>query len=145
MAFKVTDRLVAWLIDNVMIACVAHVQTSLGFFTTQAAVSRRQLVEHAAIARKMSNANEVDAAAVETEVLQARYRSILAKIAEVELSTALESRQIGRQLRFVEVARLPETPLGLSRMAFTAYGTCTGLVIGGPVAMFADARRRVKP
>jgi uncharacterized protein involved in exopolysaccharide biosynthesis len=64
------------------------------------------------------------------EVLLEGYKSLLMKGEQARLAQQIERRQIGDQLRIIDPPRLPERPLGPSRLSVTVAGAFTGLGLG---------------
>jgi uncharacterized protein involved in exopolysaccharide biosynthesis len=118
-------------------------QTS-SFLAAQLAVVRRRLVEHAKVleqARIGRNGPEVQVLMLDEEMLRATYKSLWAKLEDAKLAADLESRQVGEQLRMLDVARLPERPLGMTRWALTFVGAVAGLCLGLALVVVSAARR----
>jgi uncharacterized protein involved in exopolysaccharide biosynthesis len=63
-------------------------------------------------------------------VLQDQYKALLIQSEQLRMVTNLERRQIGPQFRVVEGARLPERPLGPTRLGVNIAGTFLGLGLG---------------
>ncbi len=64
------------------------------------------------------------------EVLQERYRTLLIQAEELRTAANLERRQIGEQFKLVNAARLPERPVGPSRLSVNLAGTFAGFGLG---------------
>jgi uncharacterized protein involved in exopolysaccharide biosynthesis len=64
------------------------------------------------------------------EVLLERYRALLVRSEESKVEGTLERRSIGEQYRIVDAARLPERPVGPSRLGVNVAGTFAGLGLG---------------
>jgi uncharacterized protein involved in exopolysaccharide biosynthesis len=64
------------------------------------------------------------------EVLQETYKTLLFKGEESGLAMNLERRQIGEQLRVTDPPRLPERPVGPSRLGVNLAGTFAGFGLG---------------
>ena len=75
------------------------------------------------------------------EVLKDRYKTLLGKAHEARLAANMEHRQIGRQLKVIDPARLPDRPVGPSRIVVNVAGALAGLAIG-LVFVSASSRRR---
>jgi uncharacterized protein involved in exopolysaccharide biosynthesis len=73
------------------------------------------------------------------EVLQESYRTLLTRAEEARTASDLERRQIGQQFRVIEAARLPDEPVGPSRLSINAAGALAGCGIG---LALASMRRR---
>jgi uncharacterized protein involved in exopolysaccharide biosynthesis len=68
--------------------------------------------------------------AIEREVLEDTYRSLLAKRQSAKIAEHLETRQYGDRLLVFDLARIPERPVGLTRTQLTVAGMLSGLVVG---------------
>jgi uncharacterized protein involved in exopolysaccharide biosynthesis len=75
------------------------------------------------------------------EVLQERYKALLIKREESRMAAGIERRQIGDQFRIVDPPRLPERPVGPSRLSVNLAGTFAGLGLG---LAFVGVRGRSK-
>jgi uncharacterized protein involved in exopolysaccharide biosynthesis len=64
------------------------------------------------------------------EVLQQRYKALLIKGEESRIAANFERGEMGEQFRVIEAARLPERPLGPSRLGVNVLGTFAGLGLG---------------
>jgi uncharacterized protein involved in exopolysaccharide biosynthesis len=64
------------------------------------------------------------------EVLLERYKALLIRSEESKVEGRLERRSIGEQYKVVDFARLPERPVGPSRMSVNVAGTFAGLGLG---------------
>lgn len=58
------------------------------------------------------------------------YNSLLAKMNESSMATALEQRQQGEQFRVMDAANLPEAPTFPNHLAFAGEGLAGGLFLG---------------
>lgn len=64
------------------------------------------------------------------EVLKDRYKALLNKGEEARVAATLERRVMGEQFKVVDPPRLPERPLGPSRLAVNIAGAFAGLGLG---------------
>ena len=64
------------------------------------------------------------------EVLRDRYRQLLVRREEIKSTESLERRALGEQFRIVEGARIPESPVGPSRLSVNVMGALAGLGFG---------------
>jgi polysaccharide chain length determinant protein (PEP-CTERM system associated) len=58
------------------------------------------------------------------------YNSLLTKMNDSSMATALEQRQQGEQFRVMDAANLPESPISPNRRNFAAAGLAGGLILG---------------
>ena len=64
------------------------------------------------------------------EVLQARYRTLLTQAEESRSATNLERRMVGETFKLVDAPRVPERPVGPSRLSVNLAGAFAGLGLG---------------
>ena len=64
------------------------------------------------------------------EVLRERYRTLLVRREEYRSVANQERRELGEQFKVAEAARLPERPLGPSRLGVNVTGALMGLGVG---------------
>jgi polysaccharide chain length determinant protein (PEP-CTERM system associated) len=58
------------------------------------------------------------------------YNSLLKKMNDSSMATALEQRQQGEQFRVMDAANLPDQPISPNRLRFAAGGLAFGLIVG---------------
>jgi uncharacterized protein involved in exopolysaccharide biosynthesis len=80
--------------------------------------------------------------AIEREVLEDTYRSLLAKQQEARIVANLQARQYGEQIRIMDPPRIPERPVGLTRTQLTMAGMLSGLVVGLAVVGVSSRKSR---
>jgi polysaccharide chain length determinant protein (PEP-CTERM system associated) len=68
------------------------------------------------------------------------YNSLLSKMNESSMATALERRQEGEQFRLMDAANLPEEPTSPNRMVFAGGGFGMGLVLASLIAGLLEYR-----
>lgn len=68
------------------------------------------------------------------------YNSLLAKMNESEMASALEQRQQGERFRVIDAANLPESPVFPNRIIFAIGGFIGGLGLGAALAGFLEYR-----
>jgi len=143
-AMDVAGRLTSLLVDeSVKDREVLAVMTS-EFLEDQLANTRRDFAENARkmdLARIEKNAVTVRLLTLEAEVLEASYKSLLAKAEEAKLAVSVERRQIGEQFRILEPSRLPEKPLSPTRLGLTFVGAVAGLCFGLAFVAVSAVRR----
>jgi hypothetical protein len=61
------------------------------------------------------------------QIVQESYNSLLSKSQSSNIAADLERRQIGKQFRMIEAARLPERPISPNRLRMNTMGTLAGL------------------
>jgi uncharacterized protein involved in exopolysaccharide biosynthesis len=64
------------------------------------------------------------------EVLQESYKALLTKAEDARTASSLERRQIGEQFRILEAPRLPDEPVGPSRVSVSVWGAFAGVGVG---------------
>jgi polysaccharide chain length determinant protein (PEP-CTERM system associated) len=68
------------------------------------------------------------------------YNSLLKKLNDSSMATALEQRQQGEQFRMMDAANLPDSPLFPNRMLFAVGGFAAGLLVGLALAAWFEYR-----
>jgi polysaccharide chain length determinant protein (PEP-CTERM system associated) len=68
------------------------------------------------------------------------YNSLLKKMNESSMATALEQRQQGEQFRVIDAANLPDSPIFPNRIMFAAGGLAGGLFLGLLIAGLIEYR-----
>jgi polysaccharide chain length determinant protein (PEP-CTERM system associated) len=68
------------------------------------------------------------------------YNSLLTKMNESSMATALEHRQQGEQFRVMDAPNLPESPAFPNRIAFSIGGFAVGLLLGLVIAGLLEYR-----
>jgi len=140
-ALKVAERLAAMVKDEDMQERDRRAESTLVFLESQLESARRELDMAAAKIAPLGVAPSISQQ-LEFEVLQATYKTLLEKRTPAKVLVDLDRRQIGGQLVLLDAARLPERPVGPTRLAFTLGGGAIGLVIAAVIAA-ADALRRL--
>jgi len=82
--------------------------------------------------------------AIDIDAVTAEYRDVFRKKEEANLAANLERRQIGEQFRLLDPARIPEKPIGPTRLARTIGGALIGFG-AGLVLLLVVAIRRSQP
>ena len=85
---------------------------------------------------------ELRSQAIEREVLEDTYRSLLTKRQDARIAVDLERRQIGERITVLDSARIPERPVGFTRTQLYGAGALAGLLIGGAVVGVSSKRLR---
>jgi capsular polysaccharide biosynthesis protein len=68
------------------------------------------------------------------------YNTLLKKMNESSMATALEQRQQGEQFTVMDAANLPESPAFPNRLVFAGGGLAVGLFIGLLIAALLEYR-----
>jgi uncharacterized protein involved in exopolysaccharide biosynthesis len=68
------------------------------------------------------------------------YNSLLKKMNESSMATALEQRQQGEQFRVMDAPNLPDSPIFPNRLTFAAGGLAAGLLLGFLLAGLLEYR-----
>jgi hypothetical protein len=72
---------------------------------------------------------------LELEVLQTTYKNLLTQREEALATRDLERQQIGEQFVVLDAARLPERPIGPSRLRFTLIGGAIGIGVAALISL----------
>jgi uncharacterized protein involved in exopolysaccharide biosynthesis len=141
LAQKVADRLVTFIITDSQANQVNVTEGTVQFLQAQVEDTKRQLQDfekaHGAATRPESRT-----VAIEREVLEETYRSLLAKQQEARLVANLQARQFGEQLKVLDMARIPERPVGLTRTQLTVAGLLSGLLVGFAAVAVSSRKSR---
>ena len=119
---------------------------SVQFFRTQIEAVKRQIVEYEnrldqQLAQNGGRRHPSRTDVLEYEVLQETYKTLLTKIQESTIAAKLELRQNGEQWKVVDPPRLPERPVGPTRLHVDIMGGLAGLTLG-LVFVGVSVRRR---
>jgi uncharacterized protein involved in exopolysaccharide biosynthesis len=68
------------------------------------------------------------------------YNSLLTKMNESSMATALERRQQGEQFRVMDAPNLPDKPTFPNRLVFAGGGFVAGLLLGSLIAAWLEYR-----
>lgn len=144
LAMKVTERLASLLIEENAKDREVRAEGTSQFIDSQTQDVRRQIIgyEKTLEMLRAQNGGRLSQADLRPyEVLQETYKALLTKGQESRIAANLERRQIGEQLRIVEVPRVPERPVGPSRVGVNVVGTFAGLGIGLVLVGVSSARQ----
>ena len=143
LAMRVTERIASLFVEENFRRAEAVAAGSNEFFDAEIADVRRRLTEEEEKlnARRAAKLPVTRADAMLFEVLEERYRGLLAKREDVRSTAALERRALGDQYQVVEAARVPDQPVGPSRASVNVAGTLAGLTL----AVAATLVRRREP
>ncbi len=134
LAMRITERLASLFVEENLRDREMLVQGESQFFDTELADVRRRLVELEAGLERLRASNPrqplSQADLLPYEVLRDRYRQLLVRREEIRSASNLERRALGEQFRIVEGARVPERPVGPSRLAVNVTGALAGLGLG---------------
>ena len=130
-AQKVTQRLASFYIEENLRDREMRAEGTLAFIDAQIVDVRDQIVAYERrleTLRTESGGRHLSQADVlPYEVLQETYKALLTKSQESRIAASLERRQIGEQFKILEPARLPERPVGPSRVGVNVMGGLAGL------------------
>jgi uncharacterized protein involved in exopolysaccharide biosynthesis len=133
-AMKVTEALVALLIESNVARREYEVQSTSDFLASQIESVRGQIIAQEkmlATLRAESGGQPLSQAyLIPYETLKDTYKALLVKQQQATLVVDVELRQIGEQYRILDRARLPEQPDGPNRAGIVVLGTLVGLTIG---------------
>jgi len=141
---RVVDRLSSLFVNESLQDREVVAETTYAFLTSQVDDTRERLLANAkaiVAARTARKDDEARVLGLESEVLEGAYKSLLAKRAEALVRMALERRQIGEQFRVLDRARIPEHPLGPTRMEATGVGGAIGAVVGLLLTAWLTSKR----
>lgn len=144
-AKQVTERLASLYIEEHLRDREVLAEGTNQFLTAQIEDLRRQIVEKEAELRRLRATTTGELSQGDLlpyEVLQATYKELLQKELEARVGANLERRQIGEQFKILDPARLPETPIGPSRIVVDIAGALVGLALG--LVMFGISTRHKK-
>jgi uncharacterized protein involved in exopolysaccharide biosynthesis len=132
-AMHVTERLASLYIEENLRSREILTAGSNQFLAAQIEDMRRQIVDteahlHKLRARTVGELSQGDL--IPYEVMKDSYRALLKKQLDARVGANLERRQIGEQFKILDPPRLPETPVGPSKVAVNVGGTLAGLGFG---------------
>lgn len=133
-AMMVTERLASLFIQENLQERELLADSVTQFISAQIEGLRRRIIEREKELDSMRARNGgrplSQADLLPYEVLKETYRTLLVKKEESVMALNLERRQIGEQFKVVDGARLPERPVGPTRLEVNAAGTLVGLGLG---------------
>jgi uncharacterized protein involved in exopolysaccharide biosynthesis len=132
-AVRVTERIASLFIEENLRDREGLAQNFTQFIESRIEETRNRIVEYEAklaALRAQGNTSLSRADLLPYEVLQESYRALLTRAEEARTTEVLERRQIGEQFKIIDAARLPERPLGPSRLEVSAAGAFAGLGLG---------------
>jgi uncharacterized protein involved in exopolysaccharide biosynthesis len=134
LAMTVTERLTRMIVEENLRGREVAVETAGRFIAAQIDEMRRRIIAYEKTLAELREQNGGRALSqadlLPYEVLLDSYRSLLVRGEQARMTVSAERRQIGEQFRVVDRARMPERPVGPSRMSVNAGGIVTGLVLG---------------
>jgi uncharacterized protein involved in exopolysaccharide biosynthesis len=137
----VTQSLAGFIVSDSQNDQVNLTQGTVQFLQAQVEDTKRQLQAFESAHGPVTRA-ESRTVAIEREVLEDTYRSLLAKQQEAQIVANLQARQYGEQLRILESPRIPERPVGLTRTQLTVAGMLSGLLVGLVVVGVSSRKSR---
>ena len=115
------------------------------FITSQIEEFKRQIIEQETRLERLRAGNGgrrvSQADILPYEVLQETYKAFLIKSQESQIAANLERRRSGVQFKVIDPARLPERPVGPSRLSVSVIGGFAGLGLGLVFVGVSAARR----
>ena len=134
LAMRITERLAALFLEENLRDREMQAVGESQFLDAELADVRRRLIEletSLEALRAQSRGGQVSQAdLLPYEVLRERYRALLVRREEYRSASNLERRELGEQFRVAAAARLPERPVGPSRLGVNITGALMGLGIG---------------
>jgi uncharacterized protein involved in exopolysaccharide biosynthesis len=133
-AMRVTQRIASLFIEENARDQQALAGSVTQFIDRRIDDTRRRIIEYEAkldeLRTQRGNRPLSRADLLPYEVLQESYRTLLTRAEDARTTEALERRQIGDQFRILEPPRLPNAPLGPSRVSVSVWGAFAGLGVG---------------
>lgn len=134
MAMKVTERLTRLVVEENLRDREVQAEGTNQFIDSQIDDVRRRIIGYEATLEKLRAQNGhrplSQADLLPYEVLQERYKALLIKGEDARMAAALERRQVGEQYKVFQAPRLPQQPVGPSRLGVNVAGTLAGLALG---------------
>jgi uncharacterized protein involved in exopolysaccharide biosynthesis len=144
-AMEVTEHLAVLIIEENMRDRKVRTEGTTHFIDAQVNEVRRRLIEYEKRLEDLRRENGrqplSQADLLPYEVLQDQYKALLIQSEQSKTARSLEQRQIGPQFRLLDPPRLPDRPMGPSRLGVNVAGTFLGLGLG-IVAMAVRGRSK---
>jgi len=124
---KVTERLAAFFKDQGAIEHARLADDGLAYLESRIdeTATRIQKISLEAVQKgSLSRPRQL-----ELEVIEASYKNLLMRREDALAAVQMERRQLGEQFVLVDAARLPEQPIGISRLTSTLLGGGLGLTV----------------
>jgi uncharacterized protein involved in exopolysaccharide biosynthesis len=141
LAQKVTESLAGFIVNDSQNDQVNLTEGTVQFLQAQAEDTKRRLQAFESAHGPATRA-ESRTIAIEREVLEDTYRSLLAKQQEAKIVANLQARQYGEQIKILDSPRIPERPIGLTRTQLTVAGLASGLLVGFVVVGVSSRKPR---
>ena len=149
MAMRVAERLASLFVEENLRDREVHAEGTVQFIESQIDELRRKIIDQEARLEELrakSGGHPLSQADVlPYEVLQETYKTFLVKNLEAKITANLERRQIGMQFRVIDAARVPEQPVGPSRLRVNVMGGFAGLGLGLVLLGVSVRRPRREP
>jgi uncharacterized protein involved in exopolysaccharide biosynthesis len=133
-AMRVTERIASVFIEENLRDRQVLVEGVGQFLDSQIYDTRKRIVEYEQGLEKLRSERGdrpmSRADLLPYEVLQESYKNLLVKAEEARVASAVQRRMIGDQFKVVDQARLPERPVGPTRLEVSAAGGFVGLGLG---------------
>lgn len=133
-AMQVTDRLATFFVNESLTDRASVADSAKEFIDSQIEKTREQILaqeKYLETLRAESGGRPLSPAfLIPYETLKESYQALLGRRMDAEIAADLERRQIGEQFRILDAARLPEQPVGPSRLRAALVGAVVGLAIG---------------
>ena len=140
-AQKVAQTLSAFIVSDSQNNQVNVTEGTAQFLQAQVEETKRQLQAFESAHGPATRA-ESRTIAIEREVLEDSYRSLLLKLQDARIAANLQARQYGDQMKILDMPRIPERPVGLTRTQLTLVGMLSGLVVGFVVVGVSSRKPR---
>ena len=138
-AQKVTERLTRTFIEESLRSQEVIASGAVDFLSFQIQETGARL--EAATEKAGRPGRRVSTEALELEVLQNSYKSMLARREEALMTAHIARTQLGEQFKLLESPRLPRTPEGPETVVLMMTGGVAGLVLAVLIALTDDIRR----
>jgi uncharacterized protein involved in exopolysaccharide biosynthesis len=132
---KVTERLASLLIEESLKDATRRAEGTSSFIEAEVNDIERQLIEASKRAKGDSEAWQVRR--LEIETLEATYKSLLSRRIEASMSVNMQRRQIGEQFVLLDPARVPQRPIGPTRLQMSLLGGAAGIATAVVLAFLA--------
>jgi hypothetical protein len=144
LAQRVADRLAAWFIDEFTRDRRLQVENTENFLESSLRDMKVRLVqaeENLAQAQaRRGPRGSLAAETIELEFMKESYKRLLTQRHDSNIVANVEHREIGKQFRLVDAARVPSVPVGPARSLVKLIATLSGLAVGLILVALSAAR-----
>jgi uncharacterized protein involved in exopolysaccharide biosynthesis len=133
-AMLVTARIADTFVEENLRDREVLVEGAGQFIDAQIADTRRRIIEYETSLEQLRATEGTRplsrADLLPYEMLQESYKNLLMKAEDARIASAVQRRQIGEQFKVIEAARLPDGPVGPSRVSVSVWGAFAGMGVG---------------